>query len=318
MMSHQSKKKPLLQLTSLALFSVVLVACSGGVGGGSRTATPVTTTSTTPGSSSTSNSGQFSLLTYNIAGLLQGISSSNPVINTAKISPLLNNFDICVIQEDFTYHDDLKRDAMHPFQSIPLSGQSSSVNDGLNRFSNSSFIDFERFKWSTCYGGFSFTQGRFAGSDCLASKGYSMARHEISPGVFLDIYNHHHADAASNPQDIAARQSNFTQMAQTILPLSQGKAVIVAGDTKLGASRVEDQQTLGDFLMVCNLKDVARTLSFPERIDRVMFRSSAKLELTPSSYRVAKEFVDSAGGPLSDHEGIEVPLIGSKNPKLRS
>ena len=59
----------------------------------------------------------FSVLTYNVAGLPAGISSSEPDINTPLISPLLNDYDIALVQEDFVYHRDLARDAEHVFHS---------------------------------------------------------------------------------------------------------------------------------------------------------------------------------------------------------
>src|SRR5436190_9007480 len=38
-------------------------------------------------------SGRLSLLTYNVAGLPQLVSHSDPEVNVALISPLLNNYD---------------------------------------------------------------------------------------------------------------------------------------------------------------------------------------------------------------------------------
>jgi hypothetical protein len=44
-----------------------------------------------PGSS---QAGTFSVLTYNVAGLPLGFSSSSPEVNTVQISPRLNAFDL--------------------------------------------------------------------------------------------------------------------------------------------------------------------------------------------------------------------------------
>ena len=49
----------------------------------------------------------FSVLSLNVAGLPAILSSGDPAVNTVKISPLLNNFDIISVQEDFAYHDEL-------------------------------------------------------------------------------------------------------------------------------------------------------------------------------------------------------------------
>ncbi len=121
--------------TSVTIALVTLAALLGGCGGGgggssgsASTAAPVTsggaaptTSTTTPGGSSTLPSGVLQVLTYNVAGLPQGISSSNPATNTSQISPKLNAYDLVLVQEDFWYHADLARDAHHAYQTPPWS-----------------------------------------------------------------------------------------------------------------------------------------------------------------------------------------------------
>ena len=53
------------------------------------------------------NNNTFSVLSLNVAGLPAILSSSDPAENTVQMSPLLNNYDIVSVQEDFAYHDDL-------------------------------------------------------------------------------------------------------------------------------------------------------------------------------------------------------------------
>jgi hypothetical protein len=43
------------------------------------------------------DSGTFEALTYNVAGLPQGLSSSNPAEFTPQISPLLNSYDLVLV-----------------------------------------------------------------------------------------------------------------------------------------------------------------------------------------------------------------------------
>ena len=45
--------------------------------------------------------GSFSLLSYNVAGLPEGLSQSNPEANAPTISKLLGDYDVVVTQEDF-------------------------------------------------------------------------------------------------------------------------------------------------------------------------------------------------------------------------
>lgn len=295
-----------------------IVACGGGGGGGG----PIGTTSaavTSSGSVSTSTSGTtgggsttaptatqtvlasgtLRALTYNVAGLPQGISGSNPVRNTPQISPKLNAYDLVVVQEDFWYHAQLERDAQHPFRSAPLTTHTTLVNDGLNTFSHTPFSDFTRVRWNVYFGLFTNS------NDGLASKGWSAARHELFPGITVDVYDLH-ADAGGDQGDIDARVQQFAQLAQFMATYSAGRAVLVGGDTNLRDTRARDMQTLADFLGATGLTDSARTLGGPETIDRWMFRSSAELTLTPVRWRYADEMVDAAGGPLSDHEGVNV------------
>ena len=46
-------------------------------------------------------SGTFLMLTYNVAVLPDSLSSSHPSEYTPQISPLLNAYDVVVVQEDF-------------------------------------------------------------------------------------------------------------------------------------------------------------------------------------------------------------------------
>jgi hypothetical protein len=61
----------------------------------------------------------FSLLTYNVAGLPEGISASHPAKNTPLIGPLLNDYEIVEVQEDFAYHAQLIASSTHPYQTTP-------------------------------------------------------------------------------------------------------------------------------------------------------------------------------------------------------
>lgn len=283
---------------SLAAITAGLVGYQGG-------SAPVSTTA--PGSNTTGGSssaviasGTLSALTYNVAGLPQGISSSQPSTYTSQISPLLNSYDLVLVQEDFFYHTDLQRDVRHLWRSTPLRGATALASDGLNRFSQSRVIDFDRQRWGTCNGFFS------NGNDCLAAKGFSLARHQVATGVVIDVYNLH-ADAGGSSGDIAARADQFKQLKDYILSNSAGRAVIVAGDSNLDGFDPNDEPVLRDFMDQVPLQDACRTLGQgPESIDRFFFRSGSKVRVEPVSWRVATEFTTGSGQPLSDHEAIHV------------
>lgn len=259
-----------------------------------------TTSSTAPAASPSLASGTLEALSYNVAGLPAFLSGSSPHQNTSQISPLLNRYELVLVQEDFWYHADLQQSAQHAFQSPPLAQFTTLVNDGLNRFSESPFVDHVRVKWGQCHGHLG------GANDCLSSKGFSVARHTLGPGVVVDVYNLH-ADAGGGTGDVQARTFQFAQLATFMATYSQGNAVLVGGDTNLKQRVSADEQVLQDFMGTAGLQEASRVLGgIPDHIDRWLFRSSLDVELTPVAWRVADEFVTPNNTPLSDHPAIHL------------
>lgn len=258
----------------------------------------------------------FSILTYNVAGLPEGLSSGKPATNTVKISPLLNDFDIVNVQEDFHYHSDLISLDNHAYRS-DTSGDAA-IGDGMNLFSRFAYTDFERIKWSDCYGLFD------SGSDCATPKGFYMSRHFLAGGAILDVYNLH-TDADTDDNSNAARAKNLAQILAYIESHSMGHAVIVAGDTNSRYTRPTDNVALSAFKNA-GFKDTwiekARAGVYPqsgaaalldctdknsascERVDKILYRSSAAITLSLNDSYVPNYFVDSSNQPLSDHDPL--------------
>jgi hypothetical protein len=121
-------------------------------------------------------SGEFLALTYNVAGLPQGISGSDPQTNSPLISPLLNAYDLVLTQEDWkdplaglpiglAYHDEIVSQAKHPYQPEPADPPLGTdlrrfptgpplIADGLNMLSDFPLSDVRHEMWTTCYGEF--------------------------------------------------------------------------------------------------------------------------------------------------------------------
>jgi len=266
------------------------------------------------------------VLTYNVAGLPEGLSGSHPEANHPLISPLLDAYDLVLVQEDFAYHDLLVADLEHPYQSVrdtnpgPLG---TGLGDGLDTFSLLPFQDFARVPWTDCYGVLTNA------SDCLTPKGLSFQRHELAPGAFLDVYNWH-ADAGDAPEDLAARRANVRQLYTEIVARSGGHAVLVMGDTNSRYTR--DGDILPELLAAVGLRDVWVELErggvLPpvgpaltagcvtdlaggdcERVDKILYRSSPWVEIAPAAHEVPDErFSDAQGEPLSDHAPVFAQL----------
>jgi len=244
--------------------------------------------------------GSIAMLIYNVAGLpmeIAEVNGTNPIVNMPKIAPLLNPYELVLVQEDFWYHADLEAGTTHPYKSDPMWDPPDwdRMGDGLNQFSQTAFSPVVRVAWEVCNGLVD------SGSDCMTNKGFTFARHQLAADVFVDVYNLH-MDASGGPEDIAARKTQSVQLAEFINANSHGNAILLGGDTNLKASRADDGVTLDDFLAATGLTDVCRFLECgDERIDRVMFRGSDELELTPVDWSIPQEFVDAGGAQLSDH-----------------
>jgi endonuclease/exonuclease/phosphatase (EEP) superfamily protein YafD len=246
--------------------------------------------------------GHFTVLTYNVAGLPQLISPSTPRTNIPLVSPLLDAYDVALVQEDFAYHRELVRQAHHRYRSTPMRPRSL-VGDGLSQFSRIEFDGVARVRWDRCNGYIS------SATDCLADKGFSFSELRLPNGSVLHLYNLH-ADAGPNPGDVQTRGHNFEQLADYIQHRSRGQAVIVAGDTNLRTAEPGDAETLTRFIEALALRDACRSFGCPqeEPIDRVLYRSSAELLLSSQRWWPDDRFVDGHGRPLSDHAAIGVEM----------
>ncbi len=260
------------------------------------------------------------LLTYNVAGLPEGLSGSNPEANAPRVGELIDAYDLVVLQEDFGFYSDtIEAGTTHPSVSPlhpgpdevnPLDRQEALVGDGLRRYSRFPFLDHRRQPWTTCFGGVDTSDGGAA--DCLGLKGYSVASTELGPGVVVDVYNLH-VEAGNTDADLRAAELDLVELADAIGTQSAGRAVIVAGDWNLHPDRAPEAALLDDFRLATGLVDACEVVDCGadgNEIDRVMFRAAADVELSPVSHSFARAmFVDDEGEPLSDHDPLVVEFV---------
>jgi endonuclease/exonuclease/phosphatase family metal-dependent hydrolase len=259
----------------------------------------------------TDKEGSFTVLTYNVAGLPEGISGSRPAALTPLISPLLNDYDIVNVQEDFNYHHLLIKDVRHPYKSNFMAPVPH--GDGLNLFSNFPFTDFTRKKWDACFG-----------TDCLTPKGFTYCRIELDYEVYIDLYNVH-CNAGSGEADLAARRNNIIQLCKFIDRHSAGNAALIMGDMNCRYTRTRDtiREVLnrgfkdvwielirdgivptqdGNSLSDCSINS---TNTDCEVVDKIYYRSNDKIELIPLEFDIQREkFSLPSGEWLSDHMPI--------------
>lgn len=247
-------------------------------------------------------SAEISVLTYNVHGLPESVAGNHPQDNMPQISPLLNDYDIVAIQEDFFYHPQLSAEVEHPYQTpgeFYAQKEETIVNpSGLTLFSQVPIENYFLERWYACNG--TYDQS----SDCFAPKGFSAAYNEVIPGVWVDVYNCH-MDAGDSVGDIRARNKQSEQLAYVLNTRSPYRAVIVACDTNM---EEEDEYQLERLLSLTDLKDSCRELNCPEpyNIDRILYKSGSAVQLEPLSWYIPQDFVNEKGENLSDHMPVAV------------
>jgi len=252
--------------------------------------------------------GVFTAVTYNVAGLPEGLSSSHPATNTPFIGQRLTNYDYVHVQEDFNSHAALYANDTHPFRTATSGG--AGLGDGLNTLSDFPFTDFQRVTWS-----------QRNGTDALTPKGFTFHRVRLAEGVYVDFYNLH-TNAGTADADLSARASNISQISRFISANSAGNAVIVMGDTNTRYTRTGDNIRLltsangltdtwiqlirnGDVPALGSPALVAGTVPHDtdEVVDKIFYRNSRLISFTPSDYHLDNPafYHPTSGQPLSDH-----------------
>jgi endonuclease/exonuclease/phosphatase family metal-dependent hydrolase len=300
-------RAPLAPLLPIVLFACLVAAAGCG-----------------DGDSDGTTSGDFLALSYNVAGLPEGLSSSNPERFTPLIAPLLDAYDLVLLQESWqtpdpnpfaptrVFHEILAAGSTHPYKSVPAEQPFNTdpdrpdalLGDGLNRFSIFPFTPVVRQAWQGCDN---------SAADCLALKGFSFARTTLADGVEVDVYNLH-MEAGSTPNDELLRDQGITQILAFMAESSAGRAVIVGGDFNLHTDEEPDASQYARFLAEGGLTDVCASLDCPqpERIDKFAFRSGGGAEIEATSWRFATDvFVSPDGEALSDHDPLEVRFAWS-------
>ncbi|MER6083289.1 jacalin-like lectin [Streptomyces sp. NPDC001833] len=295
-----------------------LAAAVAALGGLTATATPA----------AAAGSGTFSVLTYNVAGLPEGLSSAPTPrdTSTTEIGKRIAPYDIVNVQEDFNYHAYLYATDTHPYRTATSGG--AGIGSGLNTVSNYAWDgdDFQRVGWNSC---------QLDSGDCLTPKGFTFMRERLAEGVYVDFYNLH-TNAGTNDGDEASRADNLSQLTDFISTHSAGNAVVVMGDTNTRYTRSAD--TIAEFAsnngltdawvqlvrggsapakgsdaLVCD--DTAATVpNTCEVVDKVLYRSSKLVNLNATSYNNEHaKFLTSDGLMLSDHDPVTVGFSWSQN-----
>lgn len=271
------------------------------------------------------NAEKYSVKTvnFNVAGLpFAALSGENVAENQSYAGKYLseNNFDIVAVQEDFNYHSSLVS-GMTGFNYSTIHTGSIPGGDGLNVFTkNMTIYNEKRVPWNEVSGILS------DGSDELTPKGFVYSVIDIGNGIYVDFYNLH-ADAYGGAGSVAARTSQFKQLAEFIKARSaeNDRPVIVTGDFNYHIHTHEDNGSLYNILYLeCGLKDAWmeyhnngdyfnlynwHITGLPawgnwDSVERFMYKSGGGVDIVVDDFRYTN-VTDANGKAVSDHAAAE-------------
>ena len=260
---------------------------------------------------------------FNVAGLpFTALSGTDVAANQSVAAKYLsdNNFDIAAIQEDFGYHQNLIK-SLKGFNYMTNHTGTIPGGDGLNVFTKKMPVYNEtRVAWNEAFGILS------DGSDELTPKGFVYTVIDIGNGIYVDFYNLH-ADAYGGAGSVAARTSQYKQLAEFIEARSKenDRPVIITGDFNNHLHTQEDNAALYNILYVqCGFKDAWveqhnngdyfnmhdwYLTGLPawgnwDSVERFMYRSGGGVDIAVSDFRYVNVYDDN-GELVSDHAAAE-------------
>jgi endonuclease/exonuclease/phosphatase family metal-dependent hydrolase len=130
-------------------------------------------------------------------------------------------------------------------------------------------------------------------------------------GEFEVHFVNTHLDAGRAAADRAARRAQLAELRVHLEREAAGAALVVAGDLNLRAADPLDVALRDEFAHALGLVDTgaaAPSESAWERLDYVYRRDGSAVLLEVLEAGEAREFVDEAARPLSDHPALFVRL----------
>lgn len=260
-----------------------------------------------PAEAAVPTEGELRILTYNVAGLPDGVSGAGaPLLDRMPlIGSFLDDYDLVGIQEDFdpTGHDALLGEVSHAtvrwFDTRVADDRV--YGSGLSQLARPALLSYEAEHYTRCNGVFD------GASDCLASKGFQILTLSLG-GAELDFYNTHH-EAGGGDEDEAVRLDQVQQVVASAEGRSAGRAIIYTGDFNLRPDDPSDAVPLAAY----DTADLRRSCEIlgceePHHIDQVRLRDGDDIELEATSWARVTDMVDTQGEDLSDHPAVEVTV----------
>jgi hypothetical protein len=251
------------------------------------------------------------ILVYNTHGLPEIFISDNPKKRFPVIGKKTQNFNISLLQEDYSHHEELLSGLAKKSLAIRggLGGRlicpfctGSGLTSVFNLPKNWT-VAVENETYETCSG---WLRGA---NDCFAYKGFQIIKITLPSNKRFFIVNTH-MDAGKRNSDRASRKRQLEQIISTIKQRTTTEALIVAGDLNLNSKNPEDVKLLENFKEELRLTDSFAGHKISKKwtiLDYILYKQGEELEFKIISVGEDDSFVTEEG-PLSDHPALIIEV----------
>ena len=251
------------------------------------------------------------ILVYNTHGLPEIFISDNPKKRFPVIGKKTQDFNISLLQEDYSHHEELSSGLAK--ESLAIRGGLGGrlicpfcTGSGLTSVFNlpkNWTIDVENQTYDTCSG---WLRGA---NDCFAYKGFQIIKITLPSDKRFFIVNTH-MDAGKRNSDRAVRKKQLEHIISTMKQRATTEALIVAGDLNLNSKNPEDVKLLENFKEELKLTDSFTGHKISKKwtiLDYILYKQGEELTFKIISVGEDESFVTKEG-PLSDHPALVIEV----------
>ena len=251
------------------------------------------------------------ILVYNTHGLPEIFISDNPKKRFPVIGKKTQDFNISLLQEDYSHHEELLSGLTE--ESLAIRGGLGSrllcllcTGSGLTSVFNLRkdwSVEVENETYETCSGWLT------GANDCFAYKGFQIIKITLPSNKRFFIVNTH-MDAGRADSDRSARESQLAHIISTIKQRTIADALIVAGDLNLNSENPKDVKLLENFKTELRLTDSFTGHNISKKwtiLDYFLYKQGEELQFNIISVGEDESFVTEEG-PLSDHPALIIEV----------
>ena len=251
------------------------------------------------------------ILVYNTHGLPEIFISDNPKKRFPVIGKKTQDFNISLLQEDYSHHEELLSGLTE--ESLAIRGGLGSrllcplcTGSGLTSVFNLRkdwSVEVENETYETCSGWLT------GANDCFAYKGFQIIKITLPSNKRFFIVNTH-MDAGRADSDRSARESQLAHIISTMKQRTIADALIVAGDLNLNSKNPKDVKLLANFKTELRLTDSFTGHNISKKwtiLDYFLYKQGDELQFKIISVGEDESFVTKEG-PLSDHPALIIEV----------